>query len=124
MERGTFNAHVYTKDRQVNIWTWTWGVGTLDPEELFRREFSSTRGAIWVNHKNVLLDKLIDQALGELDTKKASALYRQAQEIIWRDAYWMPLYNIVDAIGYKPSVTGIIEWPGGGLYWLDRAGLQ
>ena len=108
MERGTFNAHVYT----------------LDPEELFRREFSSTRGAIWVNHKNVLLDKLIDQALGELDTKKASALYRQAQEIIWRDAYWMPLYNIVDAIGYKPSVTGIIEWPGGGLYWLDRAGLQ
>jgi ABC-type transport system substrate-binding protein len=120
MERGTFNAHVYTQDRKVNMWTWTWGVGTLDPEEIFRREFHSTRGAIWVSRKNLLLDKLIDQAMGEIDEPKARALYRKVQEIIWQDAGWIPLYNIVDAVAYRPDLKGLIELAGGGLYLFER----
>ena len=121
MERGTFNAHVYTRDRKVNIWTWTWGVGTLDPEEIFRREFHSTRGAIWVSHQNLLLDRLIDQAMGELNERKAVAMYDRVQGLIEREANWVPLYNITDAIAYRSDLKGLVQWPGGGLYWFDRA---
>jgi ABC-type transport system substrate-binding protein len=121
MERGTFNAQVYTQDRKVNMWTWTWGVSSLDPDEIFRREFHSTRGAIWVSAKSVLLDNLIDQAQAELNEQKAAATYRRIQEIISREASWIPLYNIVEAIGYRSDVKGIVEWPGGGQYWFDRA---
>jgi peptide/nickel transport system substrate-binding protein len=121
MERGTFNAQVYTQGRKVNMWTWTWGVSSLDPDEIFRREFHSTRGAIWVSSKSLLLDNLIDRAQGELDEKKAAATYQRVQEIISREAYWVPLYNIVEAIAYRSDLKGIVEWPGGGQYWFDRA---
>jgi ABC-type transport system substrate-binding protein len=120
MERGTFNVNVYTKNRKVNAWTWTWGVGTLDPEEIFRREFDSQRGAIWVSYKSALLDKRIAQAALELDERKAANDYAQLQEYLWREATWIPLYNIVDAVGYRPDLKGLVQWPGGGLYWFDR----
>jgi peptide/nickel transport system substrate-binding protein len=120
MERGTFNASVYTRNRNVHVWTWTWGVGTLDPEEIFRREFDSTRGAIWVSYKSALLDKLIGQAATEPDERRAAADYGRLQEYLWREATWIPLYNIVDAVGYRPDLRGLVQWPGGGLYWFDR----
>jgi ABC-type transport system substrate-binding protein len=120
MERGTFNANVYTQNRKVNMWTWTWGVGTLDPEEIFRREFHSTRGAIWVSRKNLLLDQLIDQALGEIDEAKATAMYKKVQQIILQDAGWIPLYNIVDAVGYRSDLKGLVQLTGGGLFLFDH----
>src|SRR6266480_4441629 len=120
MERGTFNVNIYTKNRKVNAWTWTWGVGTLDPEEIFRREFDSVRGAIWVSYKSALLDKLIAKAAMELDERRASADYARLQEYLWREATWIPLYNIVDAVAYRRDLQGLVQWASGGLYWFDR----
>lgn len=55
-------------------------------------------------YNNPAFDKLIDQALVEPDAQKRSDLYREAQQMAWKDAPWAYLYFEMATAASKTSV--------------------
>ncbi|MCD6519787.1 MAG: glutathione ABC transporter substrate-binding protein, partial [Anaerolineae bacterium] len=79
---------------------------------------------------NKVVDNLLEKARTEPDPSKRLDLYRQAEEIIVKEAPWVPLTHGVTHLLVKPYVKGI-HYGASRLYpWLadvyleeqDRAG--
>lgn len=107
LDRAGFVSQVYKVGRNVNMWVWGWAASTLDPDELMRREFDPDRGPAWLTYKNDELTKLIHSAAAETDPTQRLALYQQAQQIIWHDVVWIPLYNTLIRDAYRPDLAGV-----------------
>jgi ABC-type oligopeptide transport system substrate-binding subunit len=57
--------------------------------------------------KSAEFDKLVDAAAGELDTAKRFDLYLQSEQILVKEAAYIPLYYPFAVNAFKPSVQGI-----------------
>lgn len=70
-------------------------------------------GNNYAQYSNKKVDELLLQAQSEVDQAKRNELYKKAQEIIHKDAPWVPLVHYESVIagkkslkGYKPNPTG------------------
>lgn len=55
------------------------------------------------------MDRLLDDAAGEPDRAKRAALYRQIQEILYRDATHVALYTQKSYFATRKGVTGVVS---------------
>lgn len=65
-----------------------------DPDVLYLAFHSSQIGGL--NHarsKNEKLDALLEQGRAEMDLEKRKEIYADAQKIIVKEAYWVPIYT-------------------------------
>ncbi len=67
----------------------------------------STSGSNYGKYKNPQVDKLINQAAGEVDTAKATAELNAADKIMSADAYVMPLYQKATFLVFKNGSVNV-----------------
>lgn len=87
-----------------------WGVVTGDADYgLYALYHSSSKGAAGNKdfYDNKEVDKLLDEAKVEIDTKKRKSLYEQAQNIITNDVPDVLLFNRTLVVGAKKNLKGI-----------------
>ena len=84
-----------------------WGADYPDPDN-FMKLFTSNSGNNHSRWKNSRYDQLLEQAARELDAKKRSQLYDEAQKILTEvDAAIVPLYWKAEATMLNPKFTGL-----------------
>ena len=100
---------------------WGWFQDYPDPSDfldvLFNGRYiieSDCNNTAFYNHTNV--NQLLDQANASLDAGERTRLYRQAEDLIMRDAPWVPLMHEVLPMVYNPRVHGTQPHP----VWLYR----
>ena len=86
---------------KVPLFTLQWATDFPDPQNIMSMLFSgATAGQqnfTWFNNQEV--NKLLNEADVTLDAAKRTALYRQAQAIIWDEAPWIfEFYGVADAV--------------------------
>ena len=84
-----------------------WEADYPDPQDfldiLFHSESSQNHG----QHSNIQLDNILEKARIEQDVSKRIALYRDAEQIIVDQAYWVPLWFTGEQYALvKPRVIG------------------
>ena len=67
------------------------------------------------------LHKILVEAQREVDIARRTALYRQAQEIVHRDAPWVPLVHAAQTAAFKKSVVGYRLHPTGSKWFQNVA---
>ncbi len=74
-----------------------WGPLVADAHFTLHAQFHSNqappKGLALAHYINPEVDKLLEQAMKELDESKRSELYKKAIEIIWQDSPWIFLYT-------------------------------
>ena len=75
-------------------------------------------------YSNPTLDRLLDEARGEIDAERRRRLYEEASRIVSVDAPWAFLWNGIDFNARQPFVRGFRQhpvWKGDYRFvWLDR----
>jgi oligopeptide transport system substrate-binding protein len=106
MEPRVFRERLWKQDLQL-IWV-RWFMDYPDPHNEYFDTFYGKRTTgkrqAWANDA---FDDLISTARGELDTPKRMALYRQAEEVLQRDAGYIPVVWTVRYVAFKPWVKGL-----------------
>lgn len=51
------------------------------------------------------IDVLVERAKGELDADLREALYQEAEEIVWADAFWLPITQRFELLAMSESVN-------------------
>lgn len=64
-------------------------------------------------YSNDELHKILIEAQTEVDEEKRNDLYKQAQEIIFEDAPWVPLAHSTPLLAGKANMTGFVPHPTG-----------
>jgi len=57
------------------------------------------------------VDALLDQARSEADPARRQTQYKQAMEIIMKDAPWIFLHSETQLTGYRREVQGLVMHP-------------
>ncbi|MDD3599078.1 MAG: glutathione ABC transporter substrate-binding protein [Firmicutes bacterium] len=60
-------------------------------------------------YSNEAVDKLLEQALQTFDQAKQKAILAKAQEMVWDEAPWIFLYEMMGVYGYRDNVKGL-QW--------------
>jgi peptide/nickel transport system substrate-binding protein/microcin C transport system substrate-binding protein len=106
--------------------TLSWGVGSLeqDLKQIWHSASAQPGGSNFISYKNPEVDKLIDSARQELDTKKRLALWRKAYAIIAEDCPYTfmfsnryDLYLVNKRIGMTEPT---LKYSLGTDYWWDK----
>jgi peptide/nickel transport system substrate-binding protein len=64
-------------------------------------------------YKNPAVHKLLIQAQQETDQSKRTALYQEAEQLIHKDAPWVPLVHSTPPMAATKKVTGLVPDPSG-----------
>ncbi|MBM3139724.1 MAG: peptide ABC transporter substrate-binding protein [Chloroflexi bacterium] len=88
-----------------------WIMDYPDPEDILDLKFHSDSRLNDVKYSNSALDRLLDQARTERDVEKRLRLYQQAEELIIKDAAWIPLYFPQRHIVVASRVKGWFDPP-------------
>jgi microcin C transport system substrate-binding protein len=72
-----------------------WGGGSVDhnPKQIWHTESAKDGGSNRIGYSNPAVDKLIDEAIAELDKKKRVQMYRKIYAMIAEDAPYAFLFN-------------------------------
>ncbi|MDI6893846.1 MAG: ABC transporter substrate-binding protein [Bacillota bacterium] len=65
----------------------------------------------YIGYSNPRVDELLEKAMAETDPARRAPLYREAQEIIVREAPWVFLYEYARIVGVRDNVTGYMFYP-------------
>ncbi|MBX6723613.1 MAG: hypothetical protein IRY92_10320 [Dactylosporangium sp.] len=86
----------------------SWGVAEGDADVIFAQHFwsPSRASAFYTGYRNQQLDKLVQDARATTDRSQREALYKQAIEIVMKDAPWAPLLNPQEIYGVSTQVQG------------------
>ena len=77
---------------QAQGWVGGWGADYPDPQNFLELNFHSQSLQNRTGYWNPETDALLGRARGEPDTAGRLSLYQAAEEIVVRDAPWMPLF--------------------------------
>ncbi|BDP44485.1 peptide ABC transporter substrate-binding protein (plasmid) [Deinococcus aetherius] len=101
---------------ELTAWVGNWTLDYYDPHNLFE-PWTGPDGtyATAQHYSNPQIDRLLHQAIVETVPAKRQALYRQVQGLQARDAFGIPLYQVVDS-GIRR------EWLGGRNFNLATVG--
>jgi peptide/nickel transport system substrate-binding protein len=83
--------------------------GGITLDDLILAYHSSNIGTIsqWSFHNNPEVDKLLDTARYDLDSKKRTDALQKAQEIVARSLPVVPIANAVELFGHKKTLGGV-----------------
>jgi len=99
-----------------------WGAAAPDAHFILFNQFHSSqappRGLAAAHYNNSAVDRLLEQAMVETDQQKRLDLYKQAIEIIWRDAPWIFLYTQKNFAAKVSNLEGVIVHFGENFYFV------
>jgi peptide/nickel transport system substrate-binding protein/oligopeptide transport system substrate-binding protein len=87
-----------------------WSVDYPDPDSFLYTLFHSSnidKGYNFTRIQEEKLDKLLDKARYETETRQRVKLYRQAEKLIVEHAPWVFMYFYTDHLLHQPEVKGI-----------------
>lgn len=96
------NIQTELRAKQVSFYRFGWYGAFLDPEPYLRPLFYSQGRYNHMSYSNPELDRVLDLAAAEQDTKTRRSLYRQAEEIVIAEAPCVPLFQRTEAILLRP----------------------
>lgn len=88
-----------------------WSADYPDPEDFIGKLFASDSQLNYTKYKNDEVDRLLDQAAGEMDNTRRYALYAQAEQKILDDATVIPTFWPVQHQLVKSCVKGLPAAP-------------
>jgi len=94
-----------------------WSADYPDPHNFLDIHFHSQSVGNNTGYSNPEVDKLLEEARVEKDHDKRMELYQKAEELILKDAPWVPLFHGIDYILVKPYVRGLVLLPTGTYYF-------
>lgn len=107
MEWGAFLEYIKSgNNHQMYLLNWT---GTVDPDSMLFPLFHSKNFGGAGNrmfYQNERVDQLLTAAQRTVDQQERRQLYAEAQELIARDAPWVPLRHGVVSAAIRPGVEG------------------
>ena len=102
-----------------------WGPSVADAHFTLHGQFHSgqapPRGLAAAHYSNPIVDKLLEDAMREVDEGKRRELYRQAIEIIWNDAPWIFLYTQAWFYASAKDLRGLMVYVDGEQIFFHRA---
>jgi len=84
-----------------------WIADYADPQNFLDILFHSGTEGNNSRYTNPSVDDLLEKARVEPDPTRRMTLYQQAEELIVRDAPWVPLFHGIDYLLVKPYVQGL-----------------
>ena len=123
MDTPTFREQIYFPYRNEELYLDALGNSFFDPwiavlsERSDRRERSG-----WNGPQATLVDSLIRAAAENMNATEREAQYQQIAQIIYDEAVFLPLYQMIDAVGTSDRLV----WspPQDGFFWMGNATLQ
>jgi oligopeptide transport system substrate-binding protein len=94
-------------ERKAELFALGWIADIPDPETFLRALAYSGSASNYFRYRSAPVDSLLDAARATLDADRRNSLYRHAEELILRDAPFVPLYSTVSFIGMKDNVAGL-----------------
>lgn len=93
MEWNSFIKNI--DDKNFDLMAMGWGGGDVedDPKQIWHSTSAGKGGSNYISYKNLEVDKLIDQARGELDKKKRKELFKKVYGTIADDVPYIFLFN-------------------------------
>lgn len=91
-----WNSFVKSVDEHnFDLMAMGWGGGAVeaDPKQIWHSSSVGKGGSNYVSYKNPEVDKLIDEARAELDSKKRSAIFKKVYTMIADDVPYVFLFN-------------------------------
>jgi peptide/nickel transport system substrate-binding protein len=111
-------------------WTFGWATTNADADYSLFAQFHSTQtvaSGAWnrTGYANPKVDQLLETARRSLNQGEREKMYGEVQEILARDAQWVPVYNTLETVLTKAQVKGFTIHPveyNLGLWktWLDK----
>ncbi|MDT7889418.1 MAG: ABC transporter substrate-binding protein [Desulfurococcales archaeon] len=99
-----------------------WGAAAPDAHFILFNQFHSSqappRGLAAAHYNNSIVDELLERAIVETDPQKRAELYRQAIEIIWKDAPWIFLYTQKNFAAKVANLEGIMVHYGESFFFV------
>jgi oligopeptide transport system substrate-binding protein len=96
---------------QLQMFNGGWIMDYPDPEDILDLKFHTGSSLNDVGYSNPAVDALLDQARTEADAQQRLKLYQQAEELIIKDAAWIPLYFPQNHYVVAKRVKGWFEPP-------------
>jgi peptide/nickel transport system substrate-binding protein len=97
-------THTAGKDYDVIVFAW---VDTPATYSGAQQTWLSTSGSNYGGYKNAQVDTLLNQAVAETDPTKANAELNQADVLLSKDAYVLPLYQKATFLAFKTGVVNL-----------------
>jgi oligopeptide transport system substrate-binding protein len=104
VEHGFFDG---LHDHKYQMFMLGWIADYPDPQNFLDILFHSGTEGNNSRYANPSVDDLLEKARVESDPTQRMVLYQQAEEIIVREAPWVPLFHGIDYILVKPYVQGL-----------------
>jgi peptide/nickel transport system substrate-binding protein len=102
-----------------------WGPGVADAHFTLHGQFYSgqapPKGLAAAHYSNPTVDRLLEEAMREVDEGKRRELYRQATEIIWNEAPWIFLYTQAWFYAGAKSLKGLMVYVDGEQIFFHKA---
>jgi len=102
----TILDHLITA-RKAPMFALSWVADIPDPDTFLRALFYSSSGTNYFRYSNATVDSLLDVARGADDPTLRQSAYERAEEMILREAPFVPLHNPASFIGLREEVVGL-----------------
>lgn len=121
-EWGTYLDKVFNGEHTMALLGWTGDNG--DPDNflymLLDKEVAQTKPSQNIAfYRSDELHQLLVAARRSVDHEERVRLYRQAQEVIHRDAPWVPLVHATQTAAFRSNVAGFVLHPTG-IKWFHQ----
>lgn len=93
--------------RTAPLFALSWVADIPDPDTFLRALFYSTSSTNYFGFHSARVDSLLDVARNSADADARMTAYRRAEELIVRDAPFVPLYHTASFIGIRDDVLGL-----------------
>ncbi|MCR8632718.1 ABC transporter substrate-binding protein [Paenibacillus radicis (ex Xue et al. 2023)] len=93
-----------------------WGNSTLDPFDFLNPKFITKDRGNYSMYSNPRVDELLKQGSQEIDNEKRKAIYKEAQQIIYKDAPWVFGFSKKEVEAGVKALQGWNPTPDGSLY--------
>ncbi|TMQ63171.1 MAG: ABC transporter substrate-binding protein [Candidatus Eisenbacteria bacterium] len=93
--------------RKAPMFALSWVADIPDPDTFLRALFYSSSGTNYFRYSNSTVDSLLDVARGADDPTLRQSAYEHAEELILREAPFVPLHNPASFIGLRDEVVGL-----------------
>jgi len=93
--------------RKAPMFALSWVADIPDPDTFLRALFYSSSGTNYFRYTNWTVDSLLDVARGADDPTLRQSAYEHAEELILREAPFVPLHNPASFIGLREEVVGL-----------------
>jgi ABC-type transport system substrate-binding protein len=110
-EFAAFLGELNKRPNSFQMYSIGWIADYPDPQDFLDILFHGTSLDNHTGYNNPVLNKLLEDARVETDSKKRIDQYQQAEQIIVTDAVWIPLFVGDDYWLTKPYVKGMIYPP-------------